>query len=140
MRVALNLMFIVLTLGSALAQTQKAIEAQYTRYAKAYVKNDVKTMLAVLSPKYRLIDEEGNVTTYSEYKADLVARQKAKKKGQAYTVKIDSLTVKGNLATAKTRETSIGSDGTAHVHIYQDIWVKNGQSWRLLTTKTLGHG
>ncbi len=135
---------VVLVLTLALAtvafgQTRTAIQAQYDRFAKAYVRHDVKTMLAILSPTYKLTNEEGEVIDYAEYKADLLSRKKAKKKSQAYTVKIDSLTIKGNTATVHTKETTF-SAGKAHVHLYRDVWQRTGKTWRLVSTRTLGHG
>lgn len=131
--------FLLALASTSFGQTRAAIQAQYDRFAKAYVKHDVKTMLAILSPSYKLTNEEGEVISYAEYKADLLARKKAKKKSQGYTVKIASLSLKGDTATARTRETTL-SAGKPHVHLYRDVWLRTGKTWRLVSTRTLGHG
>lgn len=122
---------------AAWGQTRAAIQKQYDKYAKAYVSNDVKTMLAILSPKYTLKDDEGKVLSFKDYKAQLLARQKAGRKSSAYVVRIDSLRIRGGQAIVMTSE--ISQEGaTKNVHRYRDVWRKIGKVWKLETTSTLG--
>lgn len=130
---------VLLLAAASQAQTWKAIEKQYARFAKAYVANDVKTMLAILDPSYEITDENGKTLTYAKYKAQLTERKERGQVSSAYTVSITSLEVKGDTATLGTTETTKGIGGTEHIHRYRDIWKKKGGVWRLTSTTTIGH-
>lgn len=124
----------------ALCQTRAAIQAQYDRFAKAYVVNDAKAMLSILAPEYRLINESQNVTTRAAYAKRLWERQKSGVKNKAYTVEIQSLKVRGHRATVLTHEVTEGPDGERRVHKYRDVWRRTGGVWKLASTTTLSHG
>ncbi len=139
MRPALLVLLLVSVVTAAHAQTWAAIEKQYARFSKAYVKNDVKTMLAILSPEYTITDENGKTLDYKKYKAQLQERKDRGQVSSAYTVKIISLEVKDKVATVGTEEITKGIGGVEHVHNYRDIWKKEKGVWRLASTTTLGH-
>lgn len=125
---------------SALAQTRAAIQAQYDRFAKAYVKNDAKTLLSILAPDFVLINGEGVKISYRQYARQLREREKKGVPGSAYEVKIKSLQVKGSRATVLTNEVSVSKNGEEHVHTYRDVWKKIKGQWRLASSTTLSHG
>lgn len=121
-------------------QARAAIQSQYDRFAKAYVKNDVPTMLKILRPKYVITNEQGVAKSYKEYRKQLEDRKKSGKTSQAYTVQIEKLTREGDTATVETSEVTTAKDGTETVHKYLDVWQKSGSKWQLVSTKTREHG
>jgi ketosteroid isomerase-like protein len=121
------------------ADVRSEIQANYDRFAKAYVQNDVKTMLAIVSPDYTLVNEDKKLITLSEYKVQLEKRRKEGKKSQLYTVKIVSLKQNGNEVSIETMETVTSGPGAAKKHHYLDGWVRTPSGWRLISTETIAH-
>ncbi len=140
MRVASVLSCFLALIAVAHGQARAAIQNQYDRFAKAYVKNDVTTMLKILSPKYVITNEQGVAKSYKEYRKQLEDRKKSGKTSQAYTVQIEKLTRDGDTAMVETSEVTTAKDGTKTVHKYLDVWQKTGSKWRLLSTRTREHG
>ncbi len=122
------------------AQVRSAIQAQYDRFAKAYVANDVEAMLKILAPEYTLKNAEGEVKTRREYERTLRGRAARGRTTQLYKVRIVSLEVRGDRAEVRSHEVSSGKDGKEHVHVYQDTWRRVKGVWRLAATRSLGHG
>lgn len=129
------------------AQTsaQGEIQKQYDVYASAYVKNDVKGMLATLTTDYTLVSGEGKVITLKQYKAILEKRKATNAKVDRYAVKILKIAVKGATAEVESEETSKvlaedGSEASKSVHRYLDSWVKRGKTWLLRKSKTKHEG
>jgi hypothetical protein len=135
----LAFVLILLAVAAAPAQTWKSIQSQYDRFAKAYVANDVKAMLGILSSTYTLTNEDGRTIDYKAYKAQLEERKERGLVSSAYTVQILSLDRKGDTATLATKEVTKGIGGTEHVHRYRDVWKLEQGVWRLASTTTLGH-
>ncbi|HLO97340.1 MAG TPA: nuclear transport factor 2 family protein [Fimbriimonas sp.] len=138
MRLA-SIIFAVGVASLALADTKSDIQSQYDRFAKAYVKNDVSTMLSIVSPNYTLVNEEKKLITLAEYKVQLEKRRKAGKKNKAYTVTILSLKQRGNEVSVETMETITTGPGTTKKHHYLDGWVRTEAGWRLISTETIAH-
>lgn len=133
------LAMVLLGAGSVHGQTWAAIDKQYTKFAKAYVANDVTTMLAILTPEYSLTDENGRTIDFKTYRAQLEERRERSQVSSVYTVKILSLDKQGNTAVVGTKEITKGIGGVEHIHRYRDIWRYVNGVWRLSSTTTLGH-
>lgn len=132
-------MNVLVLLIVAQASVQADIQKQYDAYARAYVKNDVKAMLATLTPDYELISGEGKVITLKQYKAILEKRRANNEKVDRYSVKIVKIEVKGAIATVSSEETSATKGGKS-IHHYEDSWVKRGRVWLLRRSKTIHEG
>jgi len=149
-------MKIVATLGWALAATAlsgtqsnawKAIQAQYYRWSKAYMTNDIDTLLDILAPEYTLTNVNKDVMTYPTYKAYLRLRKNGPKDTTRYSTEIRKLTVKGSNADVDSIETMLtvrpDKSGqvleSTHRHEYQDRWrfYEFENKWRLVSTVTV---
>lgn len=147
-RVGFSLLFAVCVSTVALAGTkdvQKEIERQYKRWSKAYVVNDVDTILSILTSDYTLTTYSGDVVSFKQYASSLREKKAKGTKNAAYTTKIVSLAVKGiraNVVSEEESVTSVKDPVTAklkrliHIHRYSDSWVKSGGVWKLSSTKT----
>lgn len=129
-------MNVLVLLIVAQASVQADIQKQYDAYARAYVKNDVKAMLATLTPGYELISGEGKVITLKQYKAILEKRRANNEKVDRYSVKIVKIEVKGATATVSSEETSATKGGKS-IHHYEDTWVERGRVWLLRRSKSI---
>ena len=125
---------------------RKAIQTQYDRWCTAYIKNDVPTLLSLLSPDFTLQTGSGKTLTRQQYEAILNKRKPKTPEQMRYTLVIERFRVRGSIATLYTRETQSETDATAqtqtttpekHIHEYLDRWVKNGASWQLQFSQTL---
>lgn len=133
------------TAATSIASVRDEIEAQYARWARAALVNDVETVLSVLAPDYTLKTYTDSVIDRKAYEKSLRDRRARKQKSDAYQTKIASLNVQGRVATVISDETSIKAAkdpitkqaiSMVHIHRYQDTWVKLGKSWRLKSTVT----
>ena len=125
----------LLLLLAAQPSVQADIQKQYNSYAHAYVKNDVKAMLATLTSDYQLISGEGKVITLKQYRAILEKRKANNEKVDRYSVKILKIDAKPTSAEVSSEETSETKAGKS-VHHYLDSWVKRGKVWLLRKSKT----
>lgn len=132
MRALISLSIIGIVTSLARADTKSEIHAQYSRFAKAYVKNDVKVMLEILSPDYLLIDIAKKEISYASYKAQLEKRKEEGATSKAYSVKILSLKQTGNEVAVETMEVTTSNTGSKVSHYYQDQWRKCDKSWLLV--------
>jgi hypothetical protein len=133
--------------SSAGAQTdvRKAIQAQYNRWSKAYMANDVDTLLDVLLPEYTLTGVDKNVMTYATYRAYLDLKRKTPKTTTRYSTSIHGLTVHGNDADVDSIESMVTEKRiksgpllvSTHLHEYIDKWRFSGKTWRLASTVTI---
>lgn len=142
---------VMLLLASALASAhggsaRSAIEAQYKRWARAALNNDVEGVLAILAPGYALRAFDGTVIERKAYEASLRKRKAEGQKPAAYTTSIETLTVSGNGATVLSLETSVKATADpitnkvqklVHIHRYRDVWIRASGRWRLASTVTL---
>jgi hypothetical protein len=117
-------------------EVQKQIQAQYDRWSKAYMANDVDTLLGILSPDYTLTNSNKEVMTYATYKAYIKLRAKGPKEATQYRTRILSLSVHGDVADADSVE-SMTTGRTVHRHEYHDTWSLRGGVWRLSKTVTV---
>jgi hypothetical protein len=120
------------------------IQQQYDRFAVAYVKNDVMSMLRVLDPSYEIVDIDGTIIPMAKYRTILEGRKQRGQKVAGYSVRIIKLSLSGQTATAMSEETSaaIGAQNVKviKVHQYEDTWAHHRGSWRLKRSKTLKEG
>lgn len=112
-----------------------SIQPLYDRFAAAYVKNDVVTMLSILSPDYVLVNAVGTKVTRQDYEKTLIMRNMNRAEAADYTVKILEIKPIDNGALIHTRETY--ADRANHTHEYADRWSLVDGSWRLVETRTL---
>ncbi len=119
--------------------TQAEIQAQYDRYAEAYVENDVEAMLAILADDFILTDGQGVRHTRKEYEAELKERRESGQKASSYRVEIDSVVREGDAASVITREISTSISEPTAVHQYRDVWVQVDGVWKLKSTTTVEH-
>lgn len=118
---------------------QAEIQKQYDAYARAYVKNDVRAMLATLTIDYELISGEGKVITLKQYRGILESRRAKGERADRYSVKILKIDVKGATANVSSEETSATKGGKS-IHHYEDTWVKRGRVWLLRRSKSIHEG
>ena len=116
---------------------RKAIQTQYDRWSAAYIKNDVPTLLSILSSDFTLQTGSGKTLTRQQYEAILNKRKPKTPEQMSYTLVIERFKIRGNMATLYTRETQSETDTAAqtqtappekHIHEYLDRWVKSGAS------------
>ncbi len=141
MKVVIAIMLVLGFQGTA----REAIQKQYDTYAAAYVKNDVKAMVKILTPDYKIFAADGTSRSLKEYRASLQRRRDTGGKVDRYFVKILKLKVKGSKAEIVSEETSVmlakdGSELSKSVHQYADSWFKSRGTWRLKQTKTIKEG
>jgi ketosteroid isomerase-like protein len=122
------------------SDSRQAIKLQYDRFAKAYVANDVETMLSVLAPDYRLIDASGRTVPRKEYEKTLRARRRKGTRTPTYEVTIRSFRQSGDRAEVTSEEVSLDAKGKRHVHRYNDSWRQSRGVWLLARSRSLGHG
>jgi hypothetical protein len=127
-------------LAGAQSGRNAEVQQQYDRYAKAYVQNDVETMLSILAPEYKLVKEDGKVVDRAEYKKTLLLRRERNERTSAYTVSFRVISFRQGVLTVESREVQKGSDGANHAHVYRDRWRKMNGVWKLLSTRSLSHG
>lgn len=141
MRLAVALLCLMLA-PAAGAQTaiRKAIQAQYDRWSKAYMANDINTLLDILAPDYILININNDVMNYGTYKAYLKLRKGGPKDVTRYSTQIQKLKVSGGYAETDSIEsmvTTAGGHRVVHRHEYLDKWRLAGTIWRLAGTVTI---
>jgi len=128
-------------------QVKKQIQAQYDRWSKAYMAQDVDTLVGILAPDYSLTSSDGKVSTHDGYVAYLRLKKRTGYKDPFTTqTTIVGLQMSGAQAKVDAQEimTSQVTDPTTqkpetciHSHYYLDIWQRFGSVWRLKSTKTL---
>src|SRR5207253_6102038 len=133
----LRLSFAVLLL---LFQTQKpadvrvALQARYDAWSKAYMANDVDTLLSILAPDYTLKTSSGTEIKRSEYEATLKLRKAANSDTKQYSTKILKLKLTGQTAEVISREAMTarqknektgGMQNVVHEHDYTDTWSRD---------------
>lgn len=145
MRASTSFFVSVLVCASALGSVRSDIDHQYKRWGRATVKNDVDTILSILSPDYTLHTYTGTTIPRKDYEASLRKRKASKKPATAYQTKIAKVTVEGKKALVISDETSavVSVDPVTsrkvkliHIHRYLDTWVRQSSKWRLQTTVT----
>ena len=136
------------------SEARKQIQARYDAWSKAYMANDVETLLGMLAPEYTLTTVDGTLIKRSEYEAKLRLRKAANADTTKYATKILSLKMLGPMpggrpevggridagAEVIARESMTSMvDGkkVVHEHDYRDTWNHIGNSWLLAGTVTL---
>jgi ketosteroid isomerase-like protein len=131
--------------GASQNDVRRAIQAQYDRWSRAYMANDVDALLDILSPDYTLTSADKDVMSYATYKAYLQLKKKGPKETTRYSTRIVKLTLQKGDAKVDSIETMLTwkPDPSGHViesthrHEYLDVWRRAGSSWRLRSTMTL---
>jgi len=127
------------------ATARAAIQTQYNRWSKAYMANDVPTLLDVLTPDYTLKTAKGALITHSEYAVMLDIRKKKHSDTKRYSTEISRMTLKGKVAAIYSRETTTNVETDpksgrqvplSYQHDYIDVWVLASGKWRLRSTVT----
>jgi len=125
---------------------QKQIQAQYDAWSAAYMKNDVATLLAILTPDYSLKMSNGNTLTHDEYKVVLEQRKKKGQDTTQYATQILRVTLHGDVAAIWSRETMTMKgknpdtgkpQDIQYQHDYIDVWSFVDGKWLLKGTSTL---
>ncbi|HWA84495.1 MAG TPA: nuclear transport factor 2 family protein, partial [Fimbriimonadaceae bacterium] len=128
------------------AEVKKQIQAQYNVWSAAYMKNDVDTLLSILTPDYSIKASNGNLITHSEYEVILNQRKKKGYDATHYSTAILRVTLHGDIAAVWSRETSTihGKSpqtgkiaDTQYQHDYVDVWDFVNGKWLLKSTATL---
>ncbi|HVT14246.1 MAG TPA: nuclear transport factor 2 family protein [Fimbriimonadaceae bacterium] len=136
----------LLTLALQTADTRKAIQDRYDAWSKAYMANDVGTLLSILTPDYTLTTSDGTLIKRSEYEAMLRLRKSANSDTKKYLTRILRIKVSGETAEVESRETMTGTVQDAatgktlaliHEHDYSDTWTHASGAWLLRKTVTL---
>lgn len=116
------------------------IQAQYDRYSEAYVKNDVDTLLSILTDDFVLTDGEGVIHSRADYRKELEERKEQGIKAASYKVQIENVVREGDAASVITREYSSSITEESVVHQYRDVWVLQDGEWKLKSSTTILHG
>lgn len=141
------LALLTLNLLPCRASIREELQKQYDRFAKAYVQNDVETLLSILAPDYTLKDSKGKTTTFAQYKDILKKRKADNKKTSAYKTILTDVKVKGETALATTMEKNDTTEDdpntgelrkVVHIHQYKDTWIRLKGGWRLKRTESAG--
>jgi ketosteroid isomerase-like protein len=116
---------------------RKQIEAQIARFQAAFRKKDIAAMRNITTPDFTLKSRDGTVSTRREANAALVVEMKSIKSIKSWTIKIEKLTVKGNVATAIVSERMVASVAdrylkereTLNTGRMKETWVKTAAGW-----------
>lgn len=126
-----------------------ALQKRYDQWSAAYLKNDVATLLRILSPDFSLKTGSGRVLTRPQYEVILRKRKPGTSLVTAYATRVKRLELSrdGNTAMAYTTETTTEKsppvpDGkkaapVIHIHDYRDGWVRRNGQWLLRSSETL---
>lgn len=137
----LSLVFVLATQTSPKVEIQR----QYDAWSKAYMTRDVDTLIAILSPDYKLTTFEKKTLDYDVYAAKLRLMKGAPPDPTKYSTEIKSLALRGDEADVVSIETmeSAGTDPKTskpvivlHRHEYLDTWIHYDAGWRLRRTIT----
>jgi len=127
------------------ALVQKQIQARYDAWSKAYMANDVETLLSILAPDYVLKMSNGNTLSHDEYKVVLEQRKAKGQDTTKYATQIIRVNLHGTTAAIWSRETMTqkGKDPNTgkpediqYQHDYIDIWTFANGRWLLEGTTT----
>ncbi len=131
---------------TSFANDKADIQAQYNRWSKAYMANDVETLLDILAPDYLLINIKKEETTREKYAAYLKLRAKSVVDITKYKTDIRRLKRTDNIAEVTSIETmetpredpeTHAKQTVLHRHEYLDEWVLGDSVWRLRKTTTI---
>lgn len=127
------------------SQIQAGIQAQYNAWSAAYMKNEVETLLGMLSPEYTLTTADNRVIERPEYEATLNLRRRANSDTSSYSTQILKLTLDRDAVQVISRETSVSHvkneksgvvETVNHMHDYLDRWIYLEGKWLLSSTVT----
>lgn len=121
------------------------IQRQYARWSVAARRNDVATIMKIISPDYTLTTASGTVITRKAYQLSLERRKLKASKVPVYTTHLAQLTeFEGKLIAIsnEVNQSTITDPITnkritlIHTHRYRDTWRKIATQWRLASTVT----
>ncbi len=127
------------------ASARKAIQIQYNRWSKAYMKHDLAILFSILTPDYKIRTAKGLVISRKEYDLMLQVRKKKHSDTTVYRTEILRITLKHGVAAVWSRETTTDpglnqntgkSQAVTYQHDYIDLWVYAKNQWLLKNTAT----
>ncbi len=129
-------------LGAEPQDPQACIQHQYDRFAAAYIKNDVETMIDILTTDYRLQPSSKKTLNLAQYRSILEARRDRNDHVDRYTVLIRNFHKTHSGADVESEETAVINDRqgqplSTQIHRYADSWVKRGEAWKLRLSRTI---
>lgn len=126
---------------------RREIQARYDQWSKAYMSQDVDTLLSMLAPDYMLVNAKKETTTLAQYSAYLRLKKRSGYKDPMKTsTAIRDLHLQDGNEDVDAVETMVlaATDPKTrkpawclHRHLYLDVWHNDDGVWRLHATTTL---
>ena len=121
------------------AAIKKEIRAGYDKHVLAFKAKDVKTLVALTTPDWKVTDANGASANRAQWETTLIAQMPRIKKIREYSVSLDKVTFINGKVTAFTTTHFVGtnSDPTGKTHDVvekakaRDNWVKTSAGWRI---------
>lgn len=120
------------------AAIRKQIQSQMARFQDAFRHKDMAGMRAITTPDFTIKNVRGHVSTHKEADAALALELGALRAIPEWTLKIEKLVVKGDVATAIVSERMVAkmvdSAGASHVNAstgkMRETWVRTPSGWK----------
>jgi ketosteroid isomerase-like protein len=127
------------------AAVRKQIESQMARFQQAFRKKDIAALRAITTSDFTMKTMDGAVSSRREAEAAMVTEMNAISSITKWTLKINKITVKGNVATLivteeMTATVSGGAAGSREKVSYvkmRETWVKTRDGWRYKRAEAL---
>jgi ketosteroid isomerase-like protein len=120
------------------AAVRRQIEAQMAKFQQAFRRKDLAGMRAITTPDFTIKSMTGRVSTHKEADAALTLELRSLRSIPEWTLKIEKLVVKGDVATAIVSEHMVAriADSTGAEHAdasfgrMRETWVRTSGGWR----------
>lgn len=127
------------------AAVRGQIEAQMARFQKAFRNKELAAMRSITTPDFTMKSPDGTVSSRKEAESVIAAEMKSIRSIKEWTLKIERLTVKGNVATAIVSERMVaqvanplGKDRLSVANArMRETWIKTSAGWRYKRAEAL---